>query len=392
MASQPVSVNDHTMIVVKTHADLNLQGWDQLEVRPVADAGGGFSITQDQDLVRVQCSSDLDLTIPVGADVTIERVSGDANLRNLSGQIQIQRVGGDLIIQNVDSAEILSVGGDCAILKSTGDLSIQRIGSDFSGTELHGIVHVEGVGGDANLKVKGGDIQVRAGGDIRVGIEEVTSQVIRLDAGGDVSLALPRDASVALDMRSRGHNIEIDYGGKSERIEKRLASVTFGEGSCKINIDAGGDIQISGDHSEVEGLDDLGDEIEEHWHDLEESREERSTEADEAFAFRANEFSDRINRRVEDAMRQADSRIQEAMKRLEQRTRRMERKGYGAIPPIPPIPPTPHHAGHWTGHPEQAEEKKRGASEEERTLILKMLQDKKITAEEAEKLLEALEG
>jgi len=112
-----------------------------------------------------------------------------------------------------------------------------------------------------------------------------------------------------------------------------------------------------------------------------------------------------VNRHVEEAMRRADERIAAAMKRVEDRTRAMNRDG--VIPPIPPVgrprksiltpePPTPPGPPapakpatppmSPTGRPAKAV-----VSEEERMLILTMLQEKKITAEEAAKLLEALE-
>jgi len=50
-----------------------------------------------------------------------------------------------------------------------------------------------------------------------------------------------------------------------------------------------------------------------------------------------------------------------------------------SAPPVPPVPPVTRPAG------------KKGASDEERLMILKMLQDKKITVDEAESLFKALE-
>jgi hypothetical protein len=389
MEDKTINVSDHTMIVVKTHADLNLQGSDQMVIRALTDEPRGAALTQDEDLVHVQSRSDLDLIVPSGASVVVERVSGDANLRQLSGHIQVQRVGGDLSIHDIATAEIMSVGGDCNIMRSQGVLSIQRIGSEFNGMELTGPIKLEGVGGDANVHMIGGDAQIRAGGDINFSIAEMNDQSVRLDAGGDVLLRLPSDANVTLDLRSRGHNIAVEMAGESQSIEKRLASLTFGSGSSKISIDAGGDIQVSDDSSEMNDFDDLREDIEKHWQEVEESRSEPAKDTEDAFAFRADVFSDHINRHVDNVMRQADSRIQQAMKKLEERTRRLERHGFHKVPPIPPVPPVP---GRWTGNAPGAVTKKQNASEEEKLLILKMLQEKKITAEEAEKLLDALEG
>jgi hypothetical protein len=37
MAQNSITINDHTMFVIKANADLDLQGWDRLEVQPMAD-------------------------------------------------------------------------------------------------------------------------------------------------------------------------------------------------------------------------------------------------------------------------------------------------------------------------------------------------------------------
>ena len=124
---------------------------------------------------------------------------------------------------------------------------------------------------------------------------------------------------------------------------------------------------------------------------VEGSRSRRKEEPFSGFPFQTEEFNDRINRRVDEAMRQADTRAQEAMRRLEQRTRRLEKHGFQG-PGSPPCHRFRVDRNRWAGPIETAAEKKSDVSEEEKALILKMLQDKKITAEEAEKLLEALEG
>jgi DUF4097 and DUF4098 domain-containing protein YvlB len=389
MEDKPISVTDHTMIVIKTHADLILQGWDRLEVEVLSGESHGLTVAREDDLVRIHTSDDLDLRVPSVAQITVERVSGDANLRDISGPLQIQRVGGDLSLKNVDAVEIMSVGGDCAMASSSGALSVQRIGGDFSGADLMGPVKLEGVGGDAAFQTGGADVQVRSGGDINASLRGAASQNIRLDAGGDVQLSVPDKAGIAFDLHSRGHDITIHYGGESQNIEKRQYQATFGDGSTHISIDAGGDIRISDSPAEKPDYEDLVEEIDEHWSEVEEARSSRTEEPFSGFPFRTKEFNDHINSRVDEAMRQADTRVQDAMRRLEQRTRRLEKHGFSVPPSVPPIP---RGSNRWAGPVETAAEKKPEVSDEEKALILKMLQDKKITAEEAEKLLEALEG
>jgi hypothetical protein len=92
-----------------------------------------------------------------------------------------------------------------------------------------------------------------------------------------------------------------------------------------------------------------------------------------------DDFSERINRRVQDATRRATERAEAAVRRVEDNLRRQQGRrfsfnwsgGRGGTPSVPPTEPV---------------------TDEERMTILKMLQEKKISAEDAEKLLSALEG
>lgn len=403
MEQKPLTITDHTMFVLKTHADLVLQGWDRMEIQPLSESRAGLSVTQAGDTVRVQCNADLDLTIPAMAPVVIERVSGDAHLRNLIGSVQVQRIGGDLSAQQVGALDIQVVGGDCSTMDVAGPLAIQRVGGDLLGDRLAGPVRLEYVGGDVSLRMGGGALQLRAGGDVDISLDAVPGDGLRMVAGGDVVLGLPQSAAMELEINSRGRDIRLEVGELDEDIEKRFHRVTLGAGGPKVNIEAGGDVLVTDNPSLVaeqfEGLGNLGETLEDQWKVRLERQSEQLEDFGRNFGHKAEELTDRINRRVDEAMRQADSRMQEAMKRLEERTRRLER--HGITPPIPPTPPArpvppmppipPAMPGARRKSVDQTPEKKSGASEEEKLLILKMLQQNKITVEEAEKLLEALE-
>jgi hypothetical protein len=85
-------------------------------------------------------------------------------------------------------------------------------------------------------------------------------------------------------------------------------------------------------------------------------------------------------------MRRAEEKFAEAMRRMEVRSGERggpefdrRRKGYGwQSPPQPPVPPAP--------------PKRNPVSDEERMLILRMVEQGKISVEQAEKLLAALNG
>jgi len=399
----PVSAS--VIIQVRTYADLALQGWDQMEVYPIDESRHDVAVQMDGETMRVAFSEDGELFVPAGAVVQVERVSGDAYIRNLSGKLTVERVGGDLAVQNVADAAFSNIGGDCQVLEASGALAIHRVGGDLLAAGLSGSVAIGNVGGDADLELMDGSLDIKAGGDICLNLALTTQQAINVRAGGDIDLYLPKGASTELNILSRGEDIRLRMEGSKQRIEERAHQATFGEGAAKVNLQAGGDVTVSDEMNEKECFDSIRQTLAEHWQDLEESREVRDAEGEEEGFEHAEDISRRVNRHVEEAMRRADERIAAAMKRVEDRTRAMNRDG--VIPPIPPVgrprksiltpePPTPPAPPapakpatppmSPTGRPAKAV-----VSEEERMLILTMLQEKKITAEEAAKLLEALE-
>ena len=117
-----------------------------------------------------------------------------------------------------------------------------------------------------------------------------------------------------------------------------------------------------------------------------------------------DDFTERINRRVQAAMERAQShleaanrraesaghrasiKIEAAMRRAEAKARAAEvraRRGQANV-----------HLGRWNWDvsPHGPVQTTAPVSDDERLAVLKMLQEKKITLEEAEKLLAALEG
>lgn len=408
MFKKTYPVGESMTILVRAHADLSLQGWDKMEVFPIDEGRHAPVVQTEGEILRVTFADDGELLVPTGASVQVERVSGDAHIRNLTGKLAVERVGGDLSVQNVAEAAVSNIGGDCEVLGVTRALAIHRVGGDLSAEGLQGAAAVSNVGGDANLVLVGGSLDIKAGGDICLTMAQTGEQTVSARAGGDLDLYMSQGASAVISVISRGEDIRLRVDGGKQRLEQQAYQATLGEGTAKLSLQAGGDVYISDEPHEEESFASIAANLEEYWQDLEESREERESDSDDEGFMSGEDISRRVNRHVEEAMRRADERIAAAMKRVEERTRQMGRDGM--VPPIPPVgrprksilipepptPPTPPKSPAppmppTAPMPPGGKPVKNVVSEEERMLILTMLQEKKITAEEAAKLLEALE-
>ncbi len=409
MSIKTIPIPENAQISIRAHSDLVLQGWDKPEIRALSDSRRSVSVQNTGNQYSITCADDCDLTIPAGAKVVVERIGGDSHVRDLKEALVIQKVGGDLVVQGTGSLEILSVGGDCCVCHVSGPLSIQRIGGDLTGADIQGFLSVSNVGGDVEIEVEAGDIAMNVGGDVDFTLKSFSDQKVKINSSGDVTLHLPEPADAELSLVCGG-DIEISTSGVDEEVE-HVYSGKLGAGGARLNVRAGGDIQLT---SKISGeMKQKMADLEEHWADLEERRanimEEAAEQETRGFGFHregpelilnTDELSARARREVEQKMRKAQERMDAAMRRMEERTHRM--MDFGHIPPLPPVSPVPppqppappifSPRGPEAGPSPSANPEPSKVSEEERLLILKMLQEKKITAEEAEHLLEALEG
>jgi hypothetical protein len=381
MEEQTISLSGKNLIVIKAHGDLSLQGWDQLEARLLIDDIHNLRISQDGETLQVICLEDCDLMVPDGISVRIDKTGGDAHVRGIKGKLEIQKVGGNLSVEGVGDLEIGGVGGDCLVYQVSGQLSGSRFSGDCTGLEVGGPLAFEHIGGDAILQVVSGPVSLRTGGDINLQVTQLTAPV-SLRAGGDIRLHLPMDASASLDLESGGDQISIHVADKDETVEKWAYGAKLGDGSFPVKVDAGGEVLVTDEVWDKSDVEDSVDDLENHWKDLEDERQGPHSRSRHWPDIEA--ITRRATRHGERAARKAEERVHSAMRRM---------GNFPPVPPIPPMPPIPPIPPVGPFGPRvKVEPSLPRVSSEERMLILQMLQEKKISVEEAEKLLQALEG
>lgn len=337
--------------------DLSVIGWDGEDLLIKAD-DDEMRIEQNGGNISLSCKDDLSLRVPKGSLLLLKTVGGDAAIRGVMGDIELKEVGGDLSIREAGSIAIDTVHADFSLRGARKNLYLKNAHGDVSIRDVEGNVTLDSVADDLALRGARGNIKVNVGEDVVVYLEPKPDGEYSITAGDDILLVLPPNANATLTVH--GDEIELDWPGiKDEDVTERV--VTLGNGSAKIYLNAGGDVRVSNNAAAGESADEFGN-----------------------FAglnFDWSGFGERISRRVEQATARATKRVEEAARRAERHARHGKRgltfgrwnwdfdsKGN---PPPPPSEPV---------------------SEDERMAILKMLAEKKITAEQAEQLLAALEG
>ncbi len=363
--SKSVSVGARPNIRVESvGGDLSVVGWEGNELL-IKGEDDDIRSEQTKEVVSVSSDSDLSLRVPRGASLELAMVGGDASIRGISGHVELGSIGGDLSIRDVNSVSINSVVSDFGLRTSKGNLAVKNVGGDVSIRDVDGNVDLVSIADDLTLRDVRGNVHANVGGDVVLYLNPRSDQTYNVTAGDDILLVLPFDVNATLTMNA--DEISMEWPGVEEDAAATTRVVTLGNGAAQINLKAGSDIRVSSDLGAGESADEFGN-----------------------FAGMMFDWSDfgqnlgeRISRRVESATRRATQKAERATRRVEQKLNARGKVGFGRwniepgtfpASPRPPMPPSD------------------PVSEQERMSILKMLQENKITAQQAEELLAALEG
>jgi hypothetical protein len=333
------------IVVDSVGGDISIVGWDGGEILIKAD-DDELTLTQNGDEVRFSCRDDMSLRVPKGSTLSFASITGDAAIRGVSGDIEIQTIDGDLSMRDVGSVSIGSIQSDFSLRAARGNLYVKNAHGDISIREVDGNINIDSVADDLALRGARGNIKVNVGSDVVVYLEPRDDGDYMITAGDDILMVLPSYANATVTMQ--GDEVDVQWPGVEADPEATQRVVTLGSGAAKIMLSAGGDVRLSNQANAADSADEFGN-----------------------FAglnFDWSGFGERISRQVEQATQRAAKRTEEAMRRAERHAERHARRWGGKVN----FGPGPS----WDFGPKG----------------MKMLQDKKITSEQAEQLLRALEG
>ena len=362
------------VVLADAPGDLRVTGWERDEVDAKTD-GEVLDVVLGENEVTVACDGDLIISIPRRAALDVIAVSGDADVRELPSGVSLRAVEGDLSLRMVGAASvgtvmgdmdaresgplsIDSVNGDLSVRGGKGDLSARSVGGDVSLHDIQGNINLESVGDDLYVRGASGNLHARVEEDAVLYMTPAEGRAIDVIAEGDILLHLSAKANAALNLSADdADDIRVELPGVTKCDGSNPRSLVLGSGGAAIRLKAEGDVVVTSRESD--------------W--------ESAAEFDFGGSWPLpDDFSERINRRVQEATKRATARAEAAARRVEEKVRDQHARRFSfnwspgrGQPPAPPSEPV---------------------TDEERMSILRMLQEKKISAEDAEKLLSALEG
>jgi hypothetical protein len=312
------------------------------------------------------------VSAPPKATIEAETIGGDVSAIDITGDLTIKTVGGDLRVKRAGTTTIETIGGDMTSRKLAGALSVDSLGGDALVDQVTGDVRLRSVGGDLRLSRVEGVVDAAAGGDGRVSLSPLGDSKHAIHVGGDLNCYVPADSSVFLTMKAGG-DLRMAVPVKAIDIPGGC-EVTLGEGKSDVDLSAGGNLNLrtGGGEEDVVAVDlgeaiaaRVGAEIETHMAEIE---DRLSGLGDRLQTFEPDQVGRKIRSSIAKAQRKA-SRAQRKAARAQLKVKANSRRSED-----------------FKGGPSTAE-----PTEEERLMILKMVEQGKISVEEAESLLQALE-
>ena len=375
--------------IARCSGDLALVGVDQKQIVVMGDVKER-DIERQGESFTVNSDGDCDIQCPAGTSVTIKQVSGDMDVQGMVGPLAIELVSGDAELRDVGPTTLRQVSGDLQVRGVSGELRINSVSGDVKLRDVSGIALVDSVRGDLVARdLKGGATVKSVSGDVSLSTLLAGGASYQFEARGDIS--------AKVEVGAGGARFTLEGGDlhcrlplqTSERSSRRIVGV-LGEGKAELVLRARGDLAISelgdtwGPSVETEfesAMDTWAQQFEAQMADMQRKLEERLTDIPfvdgEQVARRAQEAAERARRQAERAAERARARAERASQKHEQHGHKVRMMWTSPASPAAPRPPK------LPAEP---------ISDTERMAILKMVADKKITADEASKLLAALEG
>ncbi|MFQ6101619.1 MAG: hypothetical protein ACE5OS_10360 [Anaerolineae bacterium] len=376
--------------VTECLGDLVVRGSKEPQVvLRLRDGAEDVILEQEGKVFTIEARTDCALNCPSGSTLTVHTVRGDLKVKGVQGPVAVKAVYGDVILRTVGPTALEQSYGDLSARQVAGDLQVQSLAGDARIREVDGVLSIGQVGSDLKAEgVQGGLAAERVGADVVLGPPFSSGATYRLNAGSDLRLRIPAGASLRLTLRAGGRIRSRIPGLSLEKVDGETKGV-LGAGEASLEAQVGGRVYLRYLGPErtpaeepgfdfVADMEGLGAQIEA---SIAEAMAEMEARLEESLSrIDSEDIRRKVERATEQALRKtewaagrarrvADREVERARLRAERAERRWQRASGRRSRP-----------------------KREPATDEERMRILRMVEEGKVTPEQAADLLAALEG
>lgn len=356
-------------VVIKGHGNIKVVGWDQPEIQATSDFSAARIHAAD-DMIFCVFLDNCELKIPSEATLQVERVDGNCQISDMFGFLVVENVLGDLELTNVGDLNVERVYGDC-LVNQVNNLKIEQVVGDLFGEIISGGLEIGRAEGRVHTMGVSGPIHVRARRKVAMALEDIQNVEILTGEGLEVILSAKMDA--ILRMKSRQKKIQIMLEGQQNDFSVEEHTLQLGTGKLLINLETGGELHLTDQKVSTPT-------ISKRISDYRSRKEAAAREAQNI---------------PEEILCQARARVEKIIQQVSQNEFLVNADGVNSftstLPPVPPAPTFPFEKGAGAEAPVELVMEPAGkAKEEERRIVLEMLEKKDISIEQAEIILEIL--
>jgi hypothetical protein len=276
-------------------------------------------------------------------------------------------------------------------------LRLDEVMGDLSARGVEGVLSVRQANGNLTASYLEGGLQADIVGDCTLKTDFTPGCEYTFKTGGNATLKFPTQTNAHFNVTAGGNiNHNVDWAEISEMTESVLKARVgeADEDAAQVRLEAIGDVTLRGKSEDKAFVfawstdEDMGIELESMAEELERNIEVHMARMEaklkdidyEAIRLKAEKAAEKVRLK---ALRAAEH----ARLKAERAERRWER--LSPSPPRPPRPPRAHGRGRATSPPPPPAPP---VSSDERMIVLRMVQEGKISPDEAARLLEAMEG
>jgi len=261
--------NEPRVIIAQVRGDLRISAWDQPTIAVEAD-GRVTELHQEGNVLMImECSSDLELQVPGGAEIKVTNLRGDVSIEGVR-RVELEDIGGDVELESIGiGVDIEKIGEAIALRDLRADVRVANatslrargiIGADASLSHV-ALVEIETVGADLSLGTVETVVIGNVGGDLHV--EDIADALSCGNIGGDCQVGGSGPCEIAIgnvggDMEvSSAASVHIgSVGGDSELGDVQGVVEVGNVGGDARFKGVGGNLQIGsvGGDGELRGL------------------------------------------------------------------------------------------------------------------------------------------
>ncbi len=391
-------VSNTPHLTVTCHGDLDISGGREGEVAIKVYGGQeDLQMQREGESFTLTVTSRCKIACPHGTTLTVPQANGNLRVRGVDGPVAVEQVNGDTVLKDVGPTTITGANGNVRARSVQGDLRLDDVMGDLSVRGIEGVLSIRQGNGNLTASYLEGGLQADIIGDCTLKTDFTPGCEYTFKTGSNATLKFPTQTRAHFDVTAQGHiNHKVDWAEISAMSDSTLLARVgeADENAAKVTLEAIGSATLRS-RSEDKAFvfawsmdDDMGVELESMAEELERNIEVHMARMEaklkdidhEAIRLKAVEAAEKVRLK---ALRGAER----ARLKAERAERRWER--LSPRPPRPPRAPRAPRRGRATSSPPPPAPP---VTSDERMVVLRMVQEGKISPDEAAQLLEAMEG